>query len=89
MGKKSRRASRAKRQEQEEIAEAAGPRPRWALFIAIAGIIGGLVVWFMKDWELGAAVAVAGLIAAGAYDSFSDPPDSRAGGSSDAINFGN
>ncbi len=89
MGKQSRRKSRQERREAEAAAEAAPRRPRAALPILIVGLVGGIAAWVIKDWEWGVSVILVGLIAAGAYDSFSDPPDSRPGGNSDAINFGN
>ncbi len=89
MGKQSRRKNRQERREAEAAAEAAPRRPGAAMIIFVLGLVGGIAAWYVKDWEWGVSIMLVGLIAAGAYDSFFDPPDSRPGGSSDAINFGN
>lgn len=56
-----------------------------------AGIIGGGVVWMMtKEWDYGAMLAGGGIILAGAWATFTDPPPPRTDSErSDSINFGN
>ena len=58
------------------------------LIVLALGLVGAVVLFFVKDWEWAVTTAVIAATIAGAIDAFTDPPQARKGGSSDAINFG-
>lgn len=95
MGKKQARRREAKKKNQDQELQAqqrAAAQARHSMIvkgIAVVGVVAGIAAGFLVSWETGGIVIGVGIIGAMAYDSFIDPPESRGGGSSDAINFGN
>ncbi len=56
--------------------------------IALVGLVGGGLGWWLADLRVGGAIAAVGLLVAAAWAVFKDPPPPRKGGNAAGLDFG-